>query len=69
MFLVERVCDNYLELCCLGQLMAHEMELRFDRMTCITTPAKRDGSKSELKPLAQGVDASLERLQDRRSDV
>ena len=68
-YIVERAYGNYLGLCRLGQFMAHEMGLRLRQMTCIATPAKRDGSKSELRPLAQSVRASLERLRTGRSDV
>ena len=56
-YIVERAYGNYLGLCRLGQFMAHEMGLRFEQLTCIATPAKRDGSKSALKPLAQSVRA------------
>ena len=68
-YIVERAYGNYLGLWRLGQFMAHEMGLRLEQLTCIATPAKRDGSKSELRPLAQSVMASLERLWTGRSDV
>lgn len=68
-YIVERAYGNYLGLCRLGQFMAHEMGLRLHQLTCIATPAKRDGSKSELRPLAQSVRASLERLRAGRTDV
>ena len=61
-FMFERAYGNYLGLCRLGQFMAHEMGLKLDRMICIATPAKRDGSKSKLGPLARSIRASLEQI-------
>ena len=65
-YMFERAYGNYLGLCRLGQFMAHEMGLRLDRMTCIATPAKREGTKSELEQLAKIVRASLEQLRSGR---
>jgi hypothetical protein len=47
-------------LCRLGQFMAHEMNLRFTRMTCIAACAKLgDVNKSELEPVAKQLKAIL----------
>ena len=61
-YMFERAYGNYLGLCHLGQFMAHEMGLRLDQMTCIATPAKRDGTKAKLEPLAGRVWAWLEQF-------
>ena len=61
-YIVERAYGNYLGLCRLGQFMAHEMGLKLERMTCIATPAKRNGAKYRLRSLVEQVRLSLDRL-------
>ena len=68
-FIVERARGKYLGFCRLEQFMAHEMGLRLDQQNGIATPAKRDGSKSEPKPLIPNVWALLQRLQIGRKYV
>ena len=62
-YVVERAYGNYLGLCRLGQFMAHELGLRFDQMTCIATPVKRDRTKKSVKGLAERVQQALEDLE------
>jgi thymidylate synthase len=56
----EKAYGNYMGLCRLGKFMAHEMKLRFTRMTCIAACAKLgDVNKSELEPVAKQLKAIL----------
>ena len=66
---VERDYGYCLELCRLSQFKAHELGSKLEQLACIATPAKKDDSKSESKPLAQSVRASSEGLRTGRSDV
>ena len=58
-YVVERAYGNYLGLCRLGRFMAHEMGLRFDRMTCIATPVKLDRTKKAVKGISELVNQAL----------
>ena len=57
--LFNKAYGNYLGLCRLGDFMAHEMELRFERMNCFVGVAKMDNinktspTLEELKKLAR----------------
>ena len=56
----EKAYGNYLGLCRLGHFVAHEMNLRLVRMTCIAASARLgDVDKSEVEPLADRVRAVL----------
>ncbi len=59
-YMFERAYGNYLGLCRLGRFMAHEMGLRLAQVTCIATPAVRDGSMAMLNGLAERVEAVLD---------
>ena len=67
-YVVERAYGNYLGLCRLGRFMAHEMGLRFDRMTCIATPVKLDRTKKAVKGIAELVKQSLVDFEDEGLD-
>ena len=58
-YMFQRAYGNYLGLCQLGQFMAHEMNLRLQRMVCIATPAMRGGTKGRLSVLASRVEEAL----------
>lgn len=58
-YLIKRAYGNYLGLCRLGQFMAHEMDLRLVRVTCVASAAKLDFTKTELRELANRVDKLL----------
>jgi hypothetical protein len=56
----EKAYGNYVGLCRLGQFMAHEMNLRLVRMTCIAACAKLgDVKKTDLEPMAEQLRAIL----------
>jgi thymidylate synthase len=59
----EKAYGNYLGLCRLGKFVAHEMNLRLTRMTCIAACAKLgDVNKTELEPMAVKLRAILEKI-------
>ena len=67
-YVVERAYGNYLGLCRLGRFMAHEMGLKFDNMTCIATPVKRDRTKKSVNGLAERVQQALDNLESEGPD-
>ena len=68
-FVVERAYGNYLGLCRLGRFMAHEMGLRFGKMTCIATPVMLYRTKKSVKGLAEGVQRALADLETEALDA
>lgn len=50
-YLFERAYGNYLGLLRLGEFMAHEMNLRLQRVVCFSAIAKLEVSSSQVKPL------------------
>ena len=68
-YVVERAYGNYLGLCRLGRFMAHEMGLKFDNMTCIATPVKRDRTKKSVNGLAERVQQALDNLESEGPDA
>jgi hypothetical protein len=50
-YIFEKAYGNYLGLVRLGQFAAHEMKLRFARMTCIAASGRLGINKSEVEPL------------------
>ncbi|MEB3179286.1 MAG: hypothetical protein VKL59_09680 [Nostocaceae cyanobacterium] len=58
--LLEKAYGNYLGLCRLGNFMAYEMELKFERMNCFIGVEKLDTvPKNKLKTLAEKVRKAL----------
>lgn len=58
--ILEKSYGNYLGLCRLGNFMAHEMGLEFERMNCFVGVAKLDTvPKKDLKTLVKQVRQSL----------
>ena len=62
----ERAYGNYLGLYRLGRFMAQEMGRQLTQVTCVASPAKRDGTKGSLQELARGVEAILGELGEDR---
>jgi hypothetical protein len=58
-YMFERAYGNYLGLCRLGLFIAHELGLRLAKVTCVASPAVRDGSKSGLNWLAEEVRTAM----------
>ncbi len=59
--LLEKAYGNYLGLCRLGNFMAHEMGLKFERLNCFVGVEKLDKvPKKDLKTLADEVRKALE---------
>ena len=58
-YVVERAYGNYLGLCRLGRFMAHEMGLRFGRMTCIATPVMLYRTKKSVRGFAGRIQQAL----------
>ena len=61
-YIFERAYGNYLGLYRLGRFMAQEMGRQLTQVTCVASPAKRDGTKRSLQELARGVEAMLGEL-------
>ena len=64
-YILERAYGNYLGLCRLGRFMAHEMNLRLDRVTCIASVALLSRTtKRALKGLARQVERAVVHFKD-----
>ena len=61
-YIFERAYGNYLGLGRLGNFMAKEMDLKLTKVTCVASPAQRDGNKkkSTLKVVAQKIEQILD---------
>lgn len=51
-YIFERAYGNYLGLCNLGRFMAHEMDLRLTRMTCVASVAMLGTEKNKVRELS-----------------
>jgi hypothetical protein len=62
----ERAYGNYLGLCGLGRLVAHEFRIPLVRVTCFTGIMMRDQDvkTAALKPVAKAVDTALQKETD-----
>jgi thymidylate synthase len=59
-YVFEKAYGNYLGLCRLGEFVAHEIKLRFVRMTCIAASARLGKTdKSDLEALADELRRTL----------
>lgn len=54
-YIFERAYGNYVGLCNLGQFMAHEMDLKLTRMTCIASVGLLGTTKRNVRELAEFV--------------
>jgi len=59
-YLFERAYGNYLGLRRLGEFMAHEMNLRLERVVCIAAVGKLEVSVSEVQPIVSHFVLPLE---------
>lgn len=57
-YLFTKAYGNYLGLCRLGRFVAHELNLRFTRMTCVAAVAKRAVPKKDMRTLAEIIEAA-----------
>ena len=67
-YIFERAYGNYLGLGRLGNFMAKEMDLKLTQVTCVASPAQRDGNKkkSTLQVVAQKVEQILDQRREGR---
>ena len=62
-YMFQRAYGNYLGLSRLGHFVAHGMERRLTQVTCVASPAVREGSKTSLLPLVDGIRPILEQAE------
>lgn len=64
-YMFQRAYGNYLGLSRLGRFVAHEIDRRLTQVTCVASPAVREGSKTSFRPLVNGIQGILEQAEVR----
>ena len=63
-FMVERGYGNYLGICRLGRLVAHELRIPLTRVTCHIGMAMLDGTKISIAGVLAAVEAEIGKLEE-----
>ncbi|MDE2747122.1 MAG: thymidylate synthase [Chloroflexota bacterium] len=62
-YMFQRAYGNYLGLSRLGRFVAHAIDRRLTQVTCVASPAVRDGTKTSLRPLMDAIREILDQAE------